>query len=230
MTPADSTRPVRRLFARGPRHLMVSLLLRPRSVFVTSVAVAPGRPPQLLAAGHPWLAAVTRGDEVVHLSRVPDPFVQRGIRIDRTGPHHFGESAEGRAVVAVPFGSITELTHSMLHVLDLGPRRVAADAESLSSELGRRLDKGSGVRTLGFDAITASPQWATVGPLLGLAVDPARFEVYQDRAGQWRWRLRRAGGEVVAASSDSFVTRAEAEAEVTWIRRHAGGSPTTALD
>lgn len=230
MTIDDLTRGPRRPFGEGPRHLMVSLMLRPRSAFVTSVAVAPGRPPQLLAAGHPWIAAVTRGEDIVHLSRVPDPFVQRGIRIDRTGPHHTSVADEGRAIVAVPFGSVTDLTQSLLHILDLGSRRLGIDREGLGEVVARRIKKGSGVRTLGFDAITASPQWATVGPMLGLTVDPARFEVYQDRAGSWRWRLRRAGGPIVAASSDAFDTRTEAEAEVTWIRRHAAGSPTTSLD
>lgn len=230
MTTDDSTRPTADELTRGPRHLVVGLSVRPRSVLVTSVAVAPGRPPQLLAAGHPWLTAVTRGREVVHLSRVPDPFLQRSVRLERTGPHHVSTSTEGRAVIAVPFGSVTDLTRSTLHLLDLGVSRVAADPKSLSDELHRRLRADSGIRSVDFEAIAASPHWATVGPRLGLAVDPGRFEIYQDKAGLWRWRIRRAGGQVVGASSDSFATRAEAEAEVTWIRRHAGDSPTTSLD
>lgn len=165
---------VQRALAPDPRHLVVSLALRPRSVTVVSVAVAPGRPPQLLWAGHSWLTAVTRGEEVVHLSRVPDPFAQRGIGVDRRGPNPLGPNDEGRAVVAVPFGAVKDLTRSLVHVLDLGPHRGLSDWPSLGGELGRRLAAASDVRTVDFEAITASPQWAAAGELLGLSVRPGR--------------------------------------------------------
>lgn len=165
---------VQRALAPDTRHLMVSLLLRPRSVIVTSVAVASGRPPQLLSAGHSWLAAVTRHHEVVHLSRVPDPFAQRGVVTDGRGSHPLAPCDEGRAVVAVPFGAAKDLSHSRLHVLDLGPQRAALDRRDLSGELARRLQTGCDVRTVDFEAVTDSPQWAAVAELLGLGHRPHR--------------------------------------------------------
>jgi hypothetical protein len=198
-------------------------------VTVASIAVAPGTPPRRLAAGHPWLTAVTRGDEIVHLSRVPDPFEQRSVRLGRTGPHHFDEGDEGYVVVAVPFGSLTDLTQSRIHALPIEPR-AGITVDDLGRELRRRVAGRDRVRTVDFGQIAASPPWAVAGPIVGAPVDPGRFEVYRDRSGRWRWRLRRAGNDIVASSNDSFATRAEAEAEVTWIRRHAGDSPTTTLD
>lgn len=165
---------IQRALARDHRHLVVSLLLRPGSELVSAVAVAPGRPPQLLTAGHSWLAAVTLGDEVVHLSRLPDPFATRGVRGEEDSGHRTSRCLQGRAVVAVPFASVSDLTRSRVHLLDLGPDRVPADPQRLAEELSRRLAAGSGVRTLDFEAITASPQWAAVGRLLGLGARPER--------------------------------------------------------
>jgi hypothetical protein len=153
---------------------MVSLLVQPRSMTVTSVAVAPGAPPQLLSPRDSWLAAVTRGEEVVYLSHIPDPFAQRGLadRRDRSQPHD--PCTEGRAVVAVPFRSVEDLTQSLLHVLDLGSHRLGADRQSLRDEVGRRLERADTVRTVDFAAVRAAPQWASVGELLGLGPRPRR--------------------------------------------------------
>jgi uncharacterized protein YegP (UPF0339 family) len=34
-----------------------------------------------------------------------------------------------------------------------------------------------------------------------------RYNIYQDRAGQWRWRLLAANGEIVKASSEGFANK-----------------------
>lgn len=229
-SPADTTPAPRQPLAAGARHLQVGLLLGPRSVRVASLALAPGRPSRLLATGHPWLGVVTRGDEVVHLTRLADPFTQRSVRLDRTGPHHVGETDQGYLVVGLPFGSLTDLVRSRVSLLRLEPTARPADADRLVERFRRRVERRDGVRSVGFAEISASRHWAVVGPMIGADAPPGRFEVYRDRADQWRWRLRAAGGEVVAASSDSFATRAEVEAEVTWLRRHTADSPTTRLD
>lgn len=42
----------------------------------------------------------------------------------------------------------------------------------------------------------------------------ARFDVYQDTAGQWRWRLLAANGRVVADSGESYTRLRDAERAV----------------
>ncbi|MEO1103958.1 MAG: DUF1508 domain-containing protein, partial [Pseudomonadota bacterium] len=38
-----------------------------------------------------------------------------------------------------------------------------------------------------------------------------KVEVYQDKRGEWRWRLMDADGRVIGASSEGYVDKADAE-------------------
>ena len=44
-----------------------------------------------------------------------------------------------------------------------------------------------------------------------------RFEVYQDRRGQWRWRLRSANNRIIA-QGESHTRRRDAERAVRTVR------------
>ena len=178
MSAHDVALRIQRALARPPRHLVVSVLLEPAGAVVTSVALSAGRPPELLQPGHPWLAAVTRDEEVVHLCRVPDPFAAHGGGApDRPGRNGSGGrrvGRVGRVVVAVPFTSLEDLTHSRVHAFDLGSGRSRSTRQGLLDELTGRLRSGTGVRSVDFAAITGSGQWAAVGRLLGPTDRPSR--------------------------------------------------------
>lgn len=45
-----------------------------------------------------------------------------------------------------------------------------------------------------------------------------RFETYQDKAGEWRWRLRAANGLIVADSAESYAKKANALRAATAVR------------
>ncbi|MCL6437200.1 MAG: DUF1508 domain-containing protein [Rubrobacteraceae bacterium] len=47
----------------------------------------------------------------------------------------------------------------------------------------------------------------------------AKFEVYQDEAGKWRWRLLADNNAVIAGSNESFDQHANAERAVVQVRR-----------
>jgi uncharacterized protein YegP (UPF0339 family) len=49
----------------------------------------------------------------------------------------------------------------------------------------------------------------------------ARYDVYQDSGGHWRWRAWR-GSDKVAASGESFDSRSNAERAANTVRSHAG--------
>lgn len=36
-----------------------------------------------------------------------------------------------------------------------------------------------------------------------------RAEVYRDKAGQWRWRIKASNGEVIADSGESYVNQTD---------------------
>lgn len=51
----------------------------------------------------------------------------------------------------------------------------------------------------------------------------ARYDIYQDQSGSWRWRAWR-GSDKVAASGDSFSSHFAAERAAANVRDNAGGS------
>jgi uncharacterized protein YegP (UPF0339 family) len=47
-----------------------------------------------------------------------------------------------------------------------------------------------------------------------MAQDDDRFEVYQDRRGQWRWRRLGHDGTLIGAACEGYASREEAEANM----------------
>jgi uncharacterized protein YegP (UPF0339 family) len=50
-------------------------------------------------------------------------------------------------------------------------------------------------------------------------VSKHKFEVYQDKAKEFRWRLKAANGQTVAASSEGYADRPAAEAAIALIKK-----------
>ena len=55
-----------------------------------------------------------------------------------------------------------------------------------------------------------------------LDVDPTAFEVYQDRAGAWRWRLRHRNGNVLADGGEGYSSRSAAREAVERVGERSG--------
>ena len=55
----------------------------------------------------------------------------------------------------------------------------------------------------------------------GLANDKDTFEVYQDNAKAYRWRLKSSNGQVVASANKGFKTKADCEKVVDLIKKEA---------
>lgn len=64
--------------------------------------------------------------------------------------------------------------------------------------------------------------FASLAPVGGAS--PSRFEVYIDRAGEYRWRLLASGREIIADSGEGFATRAEVDREIERIKRSTTGA------
>jgi uncharacterized protein YegP (UPF0339 family) len=51
------------------------------------------------------------------------------------------------------------------------------------------------------------------------------FELYQDKSGAWRWRLRATNGQLVAAAGQKFANKANAIESMAAVRRLVADSP-----
>jgi uncharacterized protein YegP (UPF0339 family) len=51
-----------------------------------------------------------------------------------------------------------------------------------------------------------------------------RFEVYEDKAGKWRWRLI-SGGDIIADSAQGYASKEGALRGIESVKKHAPGAP-----
>ncbi len=52
----------------------------------------------------------------------------------------------------------------------------------------------------------------------------ARFELFRDRADEWRWRLRHRNGNVIATSGEGYTRKHNARKGLRSVMRNAGGA------
>lgn len=217
--------------AARPRYLQVGIRLGARSATVESVRLVTGVPARLLAAGHPIVSVVDIAGGIRHAARYQDPRIFRSTRRDEHGDHHVGPAGDGTIEVSVPFGSLTELSRVRVVVADLSASPVgSADAAELARLVEQRQPGRGVVQEFGLAEIRATRSWPEVAAALGLPAETGSFEVFVDRAGRYRWRLRRPTGEIVAVAGQGFPTRAECESELGWVRQNAALAPVTSRD
>ncbi|MBB6647966.1 HVO_2922 family protein [Halobellus ruber] len=58
----------------------------------------------------------------------------------------------------------------------------------------------------------------------GTAASKATFEVYEDAAGQWRWRLEHRNGNIIADSSEGYASKQKAKQGLESVRSNAPGA------
>jgi uncharacterized protein YegP (UPF0339 family) len=54
-----------------------------------------------------------------------------------------------------------------------------------------------------------------------VGTDKLKFEVYEDKAKEHRWRLKAANGQIIAASSDGYKAKADCEKAIELIKNGA---------
>lgn len=57
-----------------------------------------------------------------------------------------------------------------------------------------------------------------------------RFEYYEDRAGEWRWRFKAANYEIIAVSSEGYSSKQACLHSIGLIQRDAGDASVTEAD
>jgi uncharacterized protein YegP (UPF0339 family) len=58
----------------------------------------------------------------------------------------------------------------------------------------------------------------------------ARFEVYKDAGGNWRWRLFAANNENIASGGEAFSSKSAAVGGCEAVKRAAAGAPIETKD
>lgn len=53
----------------------------------------------------------------------------------------------------------------------------------------------------------------------------ATFEIFVDRAGEWRWRLRHQNGRVIADSGEGYTTRENCLNGIESVKTNSPGAP-----
>ena len=54
----------------------------------------------------------------------------------------------------------------------------------------------------------------------------ATFELYKDRAGEFRWRLRHQNGNIIADSGEGYSSKANAVNGIESVKENAPSAPT----
>jgi uncharacterized protein YegP (UPF0339 family) len=55
----------------------------------------------------------------------------------------------------------------------------------------------------------------------------ARFELFEDSAGEWRWRLVAANGNIIADSGEGYTTKQGAKRGIRSVKANAPDAPVT---
>ncbi|MFB6131183.1 MAG: HVO_2922 family protein [Salinigranum sp.] len=58
----------------------------------------------------------------------------------------------------------------------------------------------------------------------------ATFEVYQDSAGEYRWRLIHDNGNIIADSGEGYATRQKARQGIRSVKENAPDAPVVRID
>jgi uncharacterized protein YegP (UPF0339 family) len=148
------------------------------------------------------------------------------------GMHSVMRNALGAAVMTIePDDPETVETETETEPIELESRATFEIYEDSAGEWRWRLvhDNGNVVADSGEGyASKGNVKRATAGVRTHadsadyLRIDPAGFEIYRDRAGEWRWRLVHENGEILADSGQGYASRQKARQGVDSVRNNAG--------
>ena len=213
---------------RGLKHLRVGIALSDEGSHITSLWVVDQPVIQRDVLRRALVSRVDLPGGTTLVQSFDDPQVLRGGYRKNEG-HHWGRASTGTLYVSVPFTHVEQLEDLHIRLVareDLGP--LATDATTLAS----RFDE-PGLRPrveLRTQDLRGHHDWKGVAERLGVPEPKGRFEIYVDEAGEYRWRLRGPGNQIVADSGEGFETRAQCERELQWVRAHARNAAITSLD
>jgi uncharacterized protein YegP (UPF0339 family) len=100
-----------------------------------------------------------------------------------------------------------------------------AELEERTTELGADLESAREER----DEAAAATE-AAEAELEALRQSKARFEIYRDRGGGHRWRLRHRNGNIIATSGEAYASRQKAQQGMHSVMRNALGAAVMTIE
>ncbi|TYL40047.1 hypothetical protein CV102_00240 [Natronococcus pandeyae] len=159
-----------------------------------------------------------------------------------TAETHLSVDVPSRVVAELEAGhedGVTELEFELewddpegtsVRVSDAEPEAAEPAADSNADESGPSVDPAAA--TMPPDAIAGNAESESTDGERAQATAQesgrrSRFEVYQDNAGEWRWRLVHWNGNIIADSGEGYSTRSNARRAARGVMRNA---PTARLE
>jgi uncharacterized protein YegP (UPF0339 family) len=139
--------------------------------------------------------------------------------------------AVGLAVITLG-GAVAPLLAGGSRGGDADSGREAADLEADLAEVREERDRLAAELDEAADEADAGERERTdlQATVDALHASQARFELYEDRASQWRWRLRHRNGNVVADSGEGYTRKHNAQKGMQSVRRNALGATTLVIE
>lgn len=217
---------------RGVRRIRVALEVGPRSVRVAGMWPLDGPAVQRPALDGTHVAQVMVGGETTLLQTFDDPLLVRGIAGRDTPEHSYAHVEQALVHVDIPIPAESLRGDIAIRIVDLSK---LAHRPIEPAQLRQVLDAAPNamriVANVTMAELAAHPDWASTGlPGSSSVGSIGSFELYLDRAGMYRWRLRRPGGQIVADSGQGFRNRVDCEAELRWIKEHGLYAPVRPMD
>ena len=187
---------------------------------------------------------VTRAEGAVALRRLADGVANGSV-----------ELGDEQVVVAVPDQFELEIEYEQEHEeaeLEVELEWPVVDGEAVAAERERESDESGDTgetETGADDSVTGGagedgepaedgepvaqadaekPIDEVVGT--GSTASSARFELYRDRANEWRWRLVHDNGNIIADSGEGYDRKATARNGLESVMRNASGAAIDVLD
>jgi uncharacterized protein YegP (UPF0339 family) len=210
---------------RGERRLRLAIEILARGGRVVSGWLVDEPAVQRDDLPGPWAARVDVDGRPVLVESFEDPRLVRGIATEEHPTHFYLREPTGTLEIDVPLPAEAPVEAVTVHIADVsGVRERPTTPEGLAELFsnGEELRKRA---TIGTAELLAHPDVADIAEAIGLSAASAAFEVYRDRRRSFRWRLRRANGQIIAASGQSFPSQHACEADVRRVRENAPIAP-----
>lgn len=212
---------------QGTRHLRVGLEISDRAVKITSIRMVEEPALQLPVLSRNMAARIDIAGAPAIIESFDDPRIAVGVYHQGEG-HAYVQRATGHAHISIPFTSIDDLLSLQVRVAVVNNFLEQYDYDHLVRFFEKPPAKAA-VRSFSIEDLRAHPHWGVLFGDVDVRAQAGRFEIYVDKAKEYRWRLRRPDGEIVADSGEGYKTQRECENDLQWIRGNASKVPVVFL-